>query len=239
MSFTQSLLESNVPAYHTATRNPFLVAAGQGRVSRRLLSQWISQDRVYAQAYIGFTGSLLAKVKLPHNFVHDHKESLEWSILDMLFGALGYIHRELRFFAETAARFGLHLEYPMTPGERFEATKATRDYIDLFEAMADPGITLLDGMVLLWATERCYLDAWKFSRSHCRKTYYFDDADGGALNEAFIPNWTSPEFEKFVADIAKFTDELARREGASASDPRHIQIWHRVLEVETSFWPKV
>jgi hypothetical protein len=167
---------------------------------------------------------LLSKVKLPHNFVHDHKESLEWSILDMLFGALGYIHRELRFFAETAARFGLHLEYPMSQGERFEATKATKDYIDLLEAMADPGFTLLDGMVLLWATERCYLDAWKYSRSHCRKTYYFDDADGGALNEAFI---------------AKFTDELARREGASASDPRHIQMWHRVLEVESAFWPKI
>jgi thiaminase len=238
MSFTQSLLESNVPAFHAATRAPFLQAAGQGRISRRSLSQWVSQDRIYAQAYIGFTGCLLAKVKLPHHFVHDHKESLEWSIMDMLFGALGYIHRELRFFAETAARYGLHLEYPSRPGESFGATKATRDYIELFDSIADPRKTLLDGMLLLWATERCYLEAWKYSKGQRpRISASFDDADGGALNDAFIPNWTSPELEKFVADIAKYTDELARREGASANDPRHYEMWHRVLEVEKEFWP--
>ena len=82
-------------------------------------------------------------------------------------------------------------------------------------------LPLLDGMVLLWATERCYLDAWKYSRSHSRKTYYFDDADGGALNEAFIPNWTSPELEKFVADIARFTDELARRRAQARCPTSH------------------
>lgn len=156
----------------------------------------------------------------------------------MLFGALGYIHRELRFFAETAARYGLHLEYPSGTSQTFEAVKATRDYIDLFESMADPGKTLLEGMVLLWATERCYLDAWKYSKAHRpRISSSLDDADGGALNDSFIPNWTSPEFEKFVADIARYTDELARREGASASDPRYSEMWHRVLEIEKSFWP--
>ena len=239
MSFTQSLVESDVPAFHAATRAPFLRAAGQGRVSRHALSQWVSQDRIYSQAYIGFTGSLLAKVKLPHAFIHDHKESLEWSIMDMLFGALGFIHRELRFFAETAARYGLHLEYPSGPGERFEAVKPTRDYIELFESMADPRKTLLEGMVLLWATERCYLDAWKYGRSQRPNSSSLADADGGALWDAFIPNWTSPEFEKFVADIARYTDELARREGAKASDPAYNDMWQRVLEVAKAFWPDV
>ena len=281
MSFTQSLVESDVPAFHAATRVPFLRAAGQGRVSRRALSQWLSQNRIYSQAYIGFTGSLLAKVQLPHHFVHDHKESLEWSILDMLFGALGWIHRELRFFAETAARYGLHLEYPQgnsnnsfssshnnsigssllsshnnasssttatnqttptipTPTiPRFEASPATRDYLALFASAADPRTTLLQGMVLLWATQRCYLDAWKYGRSQRPHTTTYADADGGALWDALIPNWTSPEFEKFVADIARYTDELARREGAQATDLIHNGVWQRVLQVERAFWPEV
>src|SRR5436309_6287544 len=128
MSFTQSLVESDVPAFHAATRAPFLRAAGQGRISRRALSQWVSQDRICSQAYIGFTGSLLAKIRLPYAFINDHKQSLEWSITDMLFGTLGFIHRELRFFAETAARYNLHLEFPTGPVERLEPTNATRDY---------------------------------------------------------------------------------------------------------------
>ena len=248
MSFTQSLVESDVPAFHAATRAPFLRAAGQGRVSRRLLSQWISQNRIYSQTHIGFTGSLLAKVRLPHAFVHDHKESLEWSIVDMLFGALGFIHRELRFFAETAARYGLHLEYPIGPvllpgvgvGEqRFEAAPATRAFVDLFDSLADPRKSLLEGMVLLWATERCYLDSWKYGRSQRPHNSPYPDADGGALWDAFIPNWTSPEFEKFVADIARYTDELARRVGARASDPEYNGMWQRVLQIERAFWPDV
>jgi hypothetical protein len=94
--------------------------------------------------------------------------------------------------------------------------------------------------LVLWATERCHLEAWKYSKGQrSRISASFDDADGGALTDAFIPNWTSPEFEKFVADIARYTDELARREGASAGDPRHYETWRRVLAVAKEFWPAV
>jgi thiaminase len=323
-SLTSTLLASSPSQLTFATQHPFLRIAGQGHLPKHTLSRWLSQDRLYAQSYIGFIGSLIARVDLPYVNVSDKSTSLRWRLVDCLTRALQNIHTELAFFATTAQRYGLDLE--AAPPRRdgvFTAEPATKQYIDLFRAFwTDPSMSLLEGMVVLWATETVYLRAWTYAasfgttnatttgssqkqgfedrdrdgdrdrdRDRDRKSKAFSDSvmselegsevnttlsgttgiahedyiqiqnqtqnqsdnqndynspahptdlDGGALRDAFIPNWTSREFEVFVAEIAELTDLLAEREDAvNRKLDVYKAVWRHVLDVERRFWPDV
>lgn len=207
MSFTTYLLNSDPVAFQAATRTPFLKAAGEGKVSRRTLSQWLSQDRLYAQAYIGFVGSLLGKFPLPFSLCNDHSKNLDWMIVDTLYAALKNIYKEIGFFAETAKTYNLQLDYPSEAGPMFGPTHATREYMELFGSFAGPGtiiepVSKVEGMLVLWATEACYLSAWKYARTWQKPLVNGGfDADGGALRQAMIPNWTTEEFGKWALQL--------------------------------------
>ncbi|KIW72053.1 hypothetical protein PV04_00276 [Phialophora macrospora] len=316
-SLTSTLLASSPHQLSLATQHPFLRIAGQGHLPKHTLSRWLSQDRLYAQSYIGFIGSLIARVDLPYVNITDKSTSLRWRLVDCLTRALQNIHTELAFFGSTAQKYGLDLEAP--PPRRdgvFTAEPATKQYIDLFRAFwTDPSMSLLEGMVVLWATETVYLRAWGYAasfgtttsaqkqglddrdgdRERDRKSKAFSDGvmselegsevntmlsgttgvvnedqipnqnhnqiqsddtrnqnrnnntpthsadlDGGALRDAFIPNWTSKEFEAFVAEIAELTDLLAEREDAvNRKLDVYKAVWRHVLDVERRFWPDV
>ncbi|OAL30251.1 hypothetical protein AYO20_08825 [Fonsecaea nubica] len=305
-SLTNILLTSAPQQFAHATEHPFLRLAGQGKLPKHVLSRWLSQDRLYAQAYIGFIGSLIARVDLPYANVADKSTSLRWRIVNCLSGALQNIHAELRFFADTAAKYGLELDAPTRADGMFTAEQATKQYIDLFRAFwTDPSMSLLEGMVVLWATETVYLSAWNYARSfwekptaevgrnekettksegvmselegsevntlindsettgrdvnengpknnendsitapntenHNEPPRHSSDLDGGALRDAFIPNWTSSDFEVFVAEIAELTDLLAEREDAvNRKLDVYRAVWKHVLDVERRFWPDV
>ena len=151
-------------------------------------------------------------------------------------------------------------------------------------------MSLLEGMVVLWATETVYLRAWSYAKSFIgtndrkaddrdRKSKAFsssamselegsevntntntntapstipandssdknqkhtNDLDGGALRDAFIPNWTSKDFEGFVAEIAELTDLFAEREDAvQRKGDVYRAVWRHILDVERRFWPDV
>jgi thiaminase len=237
---TDLLLEHQPYLLELATRAPFLVAAGTGNLSKALLSRWLSQDRLYAQAYIGFIGALISRVDLPYAYIEDKQSSLRWRIVNMLSSCLENIHRELKFFEDVAKRYDLMLDYPPRPDVYFTADNAAKQYIELFRAFwTDPTMTLLEGLVILWATEYCYLDAWRYARSHLNSGRR-DDLDGGALRNEFIPNWTSDEFEKFVNEIALCTNLLAEREDADGSKTETLKaVWAHVLAIERKFWPEM
>ncbi|OAP54888.1 hypothetical protein AYL99_10588 [Fonsecaea erecta] len=325
-SLTTILLTSAPQQFAQATEHPFLRLAGQGALPKHTLSRWLSQDRLYAQAYIGFIGSLIARVDLPYVNVPDKSTSLRWRIVNCLTGALQNIHTELKFFGNTAAKYGLELDAPTRADGMFTAEQATKQYIDLFRAFwTDPSMSLLEGMVVLWATETVYLSAWSYARSfgeekpsvattdvargdtqevtttttksegvmselegsevntlhnndndnettttggggwHAKTdeqshvpddddegnnnesttrrnepSAHASDLDGGALRDAFIPNWTSSAFEAFVAEIAELTDLLAEREDAVARKlDVYRAVWKHILDVERRFWPDV
>jgi thiaminase len=326
-SLTSILLASSPQQFAHATQHPFLRLAGQGRLSKSTLSAWLSQDRLYAQSYIGFIGSLIARVDLPYMHIADKSASLRWRLVNCLTDALQNIHRELQFFADTATKYGLDLECPPPSRKEsgiFTAEHATKQYIDLFRAFwTDPSMSLLEGMVVLWATEKVYHSAWSYARSFMepqstsaakvkpagpnktddRQSHAFSDGlrselegsevntfptgttpapqpngpdaaadaisalsiggdndsaqapetqhdisttshatdrDGGALRDAFIPNWTSKEFESFVAQIAELTDLLAEREDAVVRKlDVYTAVWRHILDVERRFWPDV
>src|SRR5271154_6821256 len=96
-------------AFRLATQPAFLRAAGQGRISTLILSQYLSQDRLYQHAYVRFVGQLLSK--LPFETTTG---PLARRIMDTLIDALIGIQKELRFFEAVAARYGFGLEVATT-----------------------------------------------------------------------------------------------------------------------------
>lgn len=253
----------------TATTAPFLQQAGRGLIPKHLLSQWLSQDRLYAQSYIRFIGLLLAKIRLPPHNPDSSKPrtaTAEHRAVNVLIDALVNIRRELQLFEDTADEFGLDLTalpVAMEDEERergecvrdedraeesyFGPNRITQAYIDMFMSAGSAGASLLEGLVVLWATEACYLQAWRFAAS-CGASMKGrlgpeQDADGGALRTRFIPNWTSPEFEAFVRRIGDVVDELAGQiKGAEERENvmgRCVQWWRQVVWLEERFWPVV
>jgi len=247
---TQHLTSLDSQAFQSATQTAFLHAAGTGTLPKTTLSQWLSQDRLYAQGYIRFIGLLLAKIRLPDTL---GQASLPWRITDFLLGALTNIRRELLFFEETAQKYGIDLLTPWEGQTTFFANPITRSYLDLFMNAASPGPSLLEGLVVLWATETCYYSSWLYAldaKTHhrpakSRKSHedlYTNDLDGGALRTELIPNWTNESFLGFVNQIGALVDEVAEADkvmGDSEEKKRCVEVWRQVVWLEERFWPVV
>jgi thiaminase len=373
---TSWLLASTPQSFKRATTHPFLASAGQGTLPKSTLSQWLSQDRLYAQSYIRFIGFLLAKIRLPaqaYNPNPNLPQSTDAQAINVLIDALVNIRTELQFFEATAAEYNLDLTaialeesgagltksgsiatsagistmgsgscpgftgsacqgkgysaaavqsgefeddiqlpgrtttrgpdlhrlcneqgecqmqdwsqtcYPLaqqpskedmraaplsptsaqcesgpqpTRGNsssvaqverggtvHFGPTTITRAYIDMFMSSASSGVSVLEGMAVLWATEVCYLRSWKYAATFLqgREGPAEDDADGGSLRDKFIPNWSSKEFEGFVDRIGDVLDNMAEQtkgvEEAEGMRRRCLEWWKQVVWLEERFWP--
>ncbi|KAI1482778.1 heme oxygenase-like protein [Daldinia eschscholtzii] len=259
-SITEHLLSSPEIAdlYQRATQTQFLSLAGQGQLSPDVLCQWLSQDRLYAQAYIRFAGGLISRVQLPTKVDgQEITKTLQWRILSLLQTAMSGVIRELKFFEEAAKKYGLDLEAlgPVAEGGNlsnksagFAPNKVTKDYIDLFDSFsAQPhgnlSKTLLDGLVVLWTTEKVYLDAWTYAKQQAPENADTKgDLDGGALRKEFIPNWTSEEFQAFVKECQECLDAYAASQDEDTDEviaAGSMTIFKKVLVLEESFWPMV
>ncbi|KAI0113977.1 heme oxygenase-like protein [Nemania sp. FL0031] len=255
-SLTESLLADPQIAnlYLRATQSQFLVLGGQGRLSRDALSAWLSQDRLYALAYVRFIGGLISRVNFPTQLdAKGTSATLQWRILTLLQGCLAGIMKELQFFEETAGSYDLDLA-AIGPGERvFTPNTTTQGYIDLFDSFTarsghgqEEARTLFDGLVVLWATEQAYLAAWTYAEGYGSQATDSDlgkDFDGGALRKHFIPNWTSQPFRDFVREIRDCLDAYAQNlTGEDNADARFVTaaaMTKRVFVLEEGFWPVV
>ncbi|KAJ7151614.1 heme oxygenase-like protein, partial [Mycena filopes] len=216
--------------YSEAINHPFLRAAGDGTLNKSLLALWLSQDRIYAaQAYPRFIGSLIAAIPFDKSASpHSDKEIQNRLILKTLTFALENIVKEAGFFVDTAEKHGFDLWM-------WKERKGTRDYVAEMDSIAS-GKNVEEGLVFLWAMEQVYLDAWSFVRKELQERSSQPEGKQFASDasvSAFVDNWTSPEFVKFVDDLARL---------ASATDvgfQRGREIWERVVELEKEFWPSV
>ena len=119
-----------------------------------------------------------------------------------------------------------------------------------------PPLPWLEGAITFWGTERCYLDAWSWAKSkQAVVTKGADDAnedaDGGALRNEFIPNWSSAEFARFVGQleglinsaVAEVLDRASSDEEKEAKKQEFIgrvdAKWKSLLAAEAAFWPDV
>ncbi|KAJ6573899.1 heme oxygenase-like protein [Mycena vulgaris] len=224
-TLTDHLVRLSTPTpYADAINHTFLRSAGEGTLSNALLSLWLSQDRIYAaHAYPRFIGALIASIPFDKSDgLRSEKEAHNQRVLKMLTFALENIVREVGFFVETADAWKLELE-------GWRERKGTRDYVAEMDRISG-GKRLNDGLVFLWAMERVYLDAWTLVREGLQKKAV-SPSDSPAAT--FADNWSSPEFVKFVDDLADLVN---------ASDiewTRAEDIWARVVELEKDFWPSV
>lgn len=147
-SLANYLITRDPVAFAGATQQPFLSHAGCGTLSVGALGQWLAQDSHISRGYISFVGQLIGKIKLPA--VQNTQLHPLYRTMDLLISALNNVRREMSFFEVTATKFNLQLP-------REDPNPITKAYLDLFVASSAPGASLLEGMVVLWATQhvRC------------------------------------------------------------------------------------
>ncbi|KAH9941754.1 heme oxygenase-like protein [Epithele typhae] len=214
--------------YAAATQHPFLHAAGTGTLPASTLSLYIAQDRRYAaHAYPRFLGQLLARVPFDTavNAPRDPAERLA----GVLFDALAAVRDEVRLFDALAGG-------RIPPLGRWPERRATRAYAAEMARVAACG-SLEDGLVFLWAMERVYLDSWKYVKS-----LHSTEVQGTSVIAPVVAeladHWTSPEFEQFVEILEGLVNDCGITP-VMAAFRRAEEIWARVIELETDFWPDV
>ncbi|GAB7355873.1 hypothetical protein MBLNU459_g6529t1 [Dothideomycetes sp. NU459] len=228
--FTDHLLSHARSEFKAATTHPFLRQAGSSAISKSALLAWLTQDRLYALSYVSFVGALLSKSSVPSTGTRT--QTLEWRVADCLIDALINIRRELAMFEDV-----LRDEFGWKDGGEHPRPE-TRAYQDLFAGAAAPNQSLLIGMTVLWATEKSYLEAWRFAKSQAR--HVSSNADEDVLQNTLIPNWTSDEFAKFVDQIGELLDELAQEVPKGGREwGKCEEAWRQVLWAEERFWPAI
>ncbi|PPQ96847.1 hypothetical protein CVT26_006016 [Gymnopilus dilepis] len=220
------------PSYIDATRHTFLTQAGNGSLPLPRLALWLSQDRIYAaHAYPRFIGSLISRIPFQEiDPISGTKERQNQAILEVLVKCLDNIVQEVTFFRDTAEQSGLNME-------GWIERKGTRDYTAEMARVASSA-PLEDGLVFLWAMERVYFDAWCYVK-HLQQVLPKAPSEESCAPAVrrFAANWSSPEFEAFVNTLTELVDSLGISPGSDAW-LRAEAIWHRVVELEVSFWPE-
>ncbi|KAF8584738.1 heme oxygenase-like protein, partial [Ramaria rubella] len=245
-SLTSHLLTVSADAYQRATQHSFLKAAGDKSISDERLERWLTQDKIYAFiGYPKFISLLISRVPLrasPSNGDNGSQSaSLEERILALLSFSLSNIVHEVDFFKNTAQENGLDIA--RSPRRELSVANdltgsITKAYTDFMISTAATG-GLGDGLVLLWATEKCYLEAWTYARSQRATINPSLSAGTHRALEAFIGNWTSEEFRGFVEQIGSLLDEYAGKASANEYEElkdRAEQIWRWCLWYEERFW---
>jgi hypothetical protein len=143
-SLTSFLLKTNHDIFSAATQQPFLSHAGCGTLAAAPLAQWMVQDGHYTRAYLQFIGALIGKLRLPATA--NSQSHPMYRTMDLLISAINNIRREMRFFEITATKYGIQLTDD-------PPNFVTRSYLDLFTSVSSPSASLLEGLVVLWATE--------------------------------------------------------------------------------------
>jgi thiaminase len=254
---TSHLLSSRIHQFARATQSPFLSRAAHGTLPKATIAHWLANDRLYMLGYIRLTGHLLRILQLPMKPTPSKDAgSIEVRLLDWLVDALVNIRREERFFMDVAERYGLDVD--LTGGDgigvkddrKIEGLKRFEQLFgDLTTGQMDEGDKLpwLEGVVLFWATEKVYFEAWSWAkREALGETRDVEtDEDGGAMRKEFIPNWTNGEFISFVDTLEGVLNEGVQQAVGDDKELRERvieraeKVWGRLLEAEEAFWPGI
>ncbi|KAJ8501610.1 hypothetical protein ONZ45_g12093 [Pleurotus djamor] len=217
-------------SYEQATsKHPFLVAAANGTLSAPLLGYYLSQDRIYAAyAYPKFIGGLFRRIDSYHNTARPGQPK---SLLPLLTASLAGVIREVGFFDEFAAEYGLDIASFTNESAPYTSRAGTLSYVAHMAYVAEWADTWEEGVIFLWAMEKVYLDAW--SRIH--NSLAQSSASSGIINALRVlsDNWSKEAFAKFVDDLGALVNEIA----TPVLESKAEEIWIRVLELEAEFWP--
>jgi len=251
-SITAELLSSNPSAFQKATQSNFLKSAALGKTPKDVLGTWLANDRLYIHSYIKAIGRLLTVLDLPQQVPEPADcDPASIKLLDWIVASMVNIRREEKFFIDVARKFGIEVSLKARGGGKVEDAdklEGLRRYEGLFGSLeAGPEILpWLEGAVLFYATEKCYLDAWTWSKAQLVEQEASLDADGGALRTEFINNWTCDEFVQFVKDLGDIIDQGVEEQVAIHGEAikkdlfeRAVKVWSAVLSAEEAFWPDI
>ena len=230
-SLTSHLLHLDENALKEATNHPFLEAAATSTLPLEQLKSWLGQDRLYQMSYINFIGVMLSNIGVPHG--SDRESSLEWRTVDLLIDCLTNIRQEIKLFEDTAQAEGWLEDICGV-----EPSIQTRAYQDLFAGATARGRPLIVGLTVLWATEECYLRAWRYAWGKVDKGRPAKEKD--VMQRTFIPNWSSAEFEAFVRRIGGMVNKFGGYYEADGFEWKECEtVFRQVLWAEREFWPKM
>ncbi len=193
-SLTEKLLSSNPRTWEAATQSPFLRAAADGHLSKQALGTWLANDRLYIHAYVQGAAWLLSLVELPQLFPRE--ETTEMQLVDWVCDALSAIRKEERWFIDATKRYGLEQDLETDDGDPSRVKDEAKlpgllKFEKLFASVkgSAEGARFhtkpwLEGAVILWGTERVYLEAWRWAKEQQPKdtdsSEFVHDVDGGA-----------------------------------------------------------
>ncbi|KAI1812775.1 transcription regulator PAB1642 [Poronia punctata] len=255
-SFTQALVASDPAVFQRATQSPFLRRAAQGTVSKEVLGRYLANDRLYVHGYLRAAGRLISFLPLPQvvpaagGELHADPASrlLAWTIDDLI-----NIQHEERFLVDTARKYGIEVNLPADEHGRVPASAKTpglRQFEALFDGLqlggGDGGLLpWLESAVVFYGTEKCYLEAWTWAKSQVdedKDKDGADDEDGGMVRRELIANWTGPEFEAFVDQLAGIIDAAVQTQEEDAKEAllqRGLVKWREILAAEEASWPVI
>ena len=198
-SLTSHLIHLDAQALEEATQHPFLAASAQAKCPTEKLKAWLGQDRLYQLAYVNFIGAMLAHIPLPGGA--DRETSLEWRAADLLIDSLTNIRQEMKLFEDSAKAEGWFEDIAAV-----SMSRQTRAYQDLFAGATAQGRPLVVGLTVLWATEECYLRAWRHAWAQMPEDVKTavqkgEEGVGDVMQRTFIPHRSSAEFDAFVRRI--------------------------------------
>ncbi|CAI6333691.1 unnamed protein product [Periconia digitata] len=257
-TLTKHLLSINKEQFTRATQSKFLQCAASGNLSKSTISHWLANDRLYMQGYIRLTGELLRILQLPSKPTGSkYAGTTEIKLLDWLVDALVNIRREERFFMDVAERYDLDVDLTESDGFTVQETRkleGLKRFEKLFGSLTTGGakdslLPWLEGVVLFFATEKVYFEAWSWAKRQAEEesaSKAFDsDEDGGAMRKEFIPNWTNEEFIKFVDTLESLLNEgvqevIGQDQNAKEQIVKRAEhTWRQLLDAEEAFWPNV
>lgn len=138
-----------------ATQRPFLSHAGCGTLSAAALNQWLAQEIHISRALVPFVGQLIGKTRIPETSDLTHDPT--YRALDLLCSAVNNMKKELEFLEATKRKYNLNVDIE-------DPHAATQGFMDLFASASSPQSSLLEGLVVLWATEHVGRCLWLYEQ---------------------------------------------------------------------------
>ncbi|KAH7004559.1 hypothetical protein EDB82DRAFT_52224 [Fusarium venenatum] len=255
-SLAQHLLGQSENVLTNAVQHSFLAHAGSGSLSENAFNQWLAQIGYISRSLVPFTGALIGKIRIPETANLEHDSTFR--CLDLLCSAVSNMKKELEFLEATKHEYGLEVGLD-------EPRPATKSFIDLFNSASCASATLLEGMVLLWAVEILFYNSFSYAGSFVARSVptperssfslpsyslpssaspsayssqtIRKDKHTTALREAFIENWKSENFGRFVDACKLIVDELAMDQ--MMSNGAEISACERVFNQAVWLWAQV
>lgn len=239
MKLTEYLLSIDKESFQKATHHHFLTQVGLLKVEPQHLKSWLIQDRYYTGGYIKMMGIMISRLPLYQDQRElgdnnpSYSEEKAQNIIKVLSFALSNVHREGLFFTDILGR------PPYDNCKQSEAQKPwTSRYVDFVKKVAhESGYDLGEALVVLWAMEIIFFNAWKYAlsvnNSSKQEVNHVDNVHVQTCQE-LMNNWTMTEFGLFVEECEELVNQL------DYSDPRRLasfeKVYRDILALEVEFW---